>query len=511
MKLAGIQNIESYEWNKDSIITHNENFNTEHVAVDIRNIDLSDLPQPSSIDIVVGSPPCTQFSFANRGGQGNIEDGLKDIHKFLSIVEYLKPKYWAMENVPRVKGIIDSLINSHPDFLEFKKLINFNQVVDCSLYGVPQRRKRMICGHFPFELFLSFQNKQSEITLGQIINSLKAKTPLDPIYGCPVTEVSDNDKEIPLSEEELRLNKEAKIYHPIYNKMPFPDPLDRTSRTVTSLCTRVSRESIIILEGDQHRRLSVRERASLMGFPCSFQFYGKSYSEKLKMIGNAIPPPLTYSLFLAMLQKDHTPLTDQQSYVHQQPAREFPITPPPTPKNKFSKNRAFRMCIPHLRFGSGVRFELSNKDGEWRVRFFYGNSKKISELELNSTLTKKVLKLTSKKTPELPNELLVNSETLQAGWIGQNDMHPFQTLDILGELAKNLITDFENVIFLEQDFLNLFEDAPNRSVHSDIPKTVAGILLGIAFNTRVQNENRSDLFSPQRNGVASLSSRTAMG
>ena len=58
--------------------------------VDIRKLELKQLPNPEEVDFVVGSPPCTQFSYSNRGGSGDISDGLVDIFKFLEVVEYLK-------------------------------------------------------------------------------------------------------------------------------------------------------------------------------------------------------------------------------------------------------------------------------------------------------------------------------------------------------------------------------------------------------------------------------------
>ena len=70
IKLSGLTSIYSYEWNKDSIETHNQNFNTNIKAFDIRILKKDKLPKPSEVDFVVGSPPCTQFSYANRGGSG---------------------------------------------------------------------------------------------------------------------------------------------------------------------------------------------------------------------------------------------------------------------------------------------------------------------------------------------------------------------------------------------------------------------------------------------------------
>ncbi|MFT7106828.1 MAG: DNA (cytosine-5)-methyltransferase 1 [Yoonia sp.] len=59
-------------------------------------------------------------------------------------------------------------------------------------------------------------------------------------------EIIDNELEEPLNWEEERFNRDMKVAHPIYNGMPFPDPFDRSIRTVTATCTRVLRESPII-------------------------------------------------------------------------------------------------------------------------------------------------------------------------------------------------------------------------------------------------------------------------
>src|SRR5688572_1627650 len=84
MKLAGIENLASFEWWNEANFTHNTNFNTNHEERDIRKLNVKkDLNFNKNIDFVVGSPPCTQFSLSNRGGNGDIEDGLIDIRKFL--------------------------------------------------------------------------------------------------------------------------------------------------------------------------------------------------------------------------------------------------------------------------------------------------------------------------------------------------------------------------------------------------------------------------------------------
>ncbi len=495
MKLAGVEHHSSYEWNPESNATHNQNFSTENAEADIRQLKLSSLPKPGSIDIVVGSPPCTQFSFSNRGGGGNIEDGLIDLHKFLSIVKYLKPKYWAMENVPRVRNIIDDLVARHPDFKQFRGMITFNGVVNCWEYGVPQKRKRMICGHFPHELFLSYREKCPRYSMDDALPQLDSKARLDMLYGWPKGKVTDNEKETPLDNEETRINREAKVYHPVYNRMPFPDPRDRPARTVTSLCTRVSRESIVIANGKGYRRLSVRERGVLMGFPVSYQFYGNSHSSKLKMIGNAIPPPLTYHLFNAMAERDYIPLRSQENYVHKRPSAPSPETSPPVPKQQFKPNRSFRMCVSGYRFGSGVRFELSNLKSKWRVRFFYGSSTNIHEMQLDDNLKEKLVAKLPKKTFVATRVSLkkLSGDRLQSAWTGKDGVHPFIAVDELGLFGEKIKTQLPPQEKLKEIIEDILPGKINRSLLESPETTVSGLILGVQFNETIKEmESNAD-------------------
>jgi DNA (cytosine-5)-methyltransferase 1 len=246
LKMAGIDVVASYEWwNKASLTNHRNN---GHLAVpgDIRDLNLDDLP--GDIDVVVGSPPCTQFSFANRGGNGDIEDGLKDIAKFLEIVDHLKPSFWAMENVPRVAGILEERLAENGSLAEYRHLKPSISIVDMAEWGIPQKRKRCIIGNFDHDLLRHYRNHLKPKTLGDVVERLSADRVRDPIYGFRVahSRLTDHVVEDFLSPEEERINRENKTYHPIYNNMEFPDLLGRPARTITATCTRVTRESVVI-------------------------------------------------------------------------------------------------------------------------------------------------------------------------------------------------------------------------------------------------------------------------
>ncbi len=520
LKMAGIEVISSYEWWKDANDTHNKNFGTNHKEKDIRKLDLqSDLPAPENVDFVVGSPPCTQFSFANRGGNGDLADGLIDIHKFLEVVDYLKPKYWAMENVPRVAGILRSEIQESGALSKFKHLFDGEygtiEVYDSSEFGVAQNRKRMIAGRFPRNLFESYRQTTPERHLGDIIDSLNGDDVVDPNYDHSISNLTDHIYESLLTDEEMRMNHDAKAYHPVYNKMSFPDRLDRPSRTVTALCTRVSRESIIVPEGRGFRRLTVRERGCIQSFPADYQFYSNSYGGKLKMIGNAVPPMLTYYLAKSMLE---TPLEDiKPPKSEKRIVDNFNNLPkffePDLQGSKFSWSRSFWLAIPGLRFGSGVRFELrnvSNKEIEktfWWINFHYGNSKKIKQLSLEKERFSVVweslilldVDLEGKISDYIKFVETIDVDGLQQNWTNKDRSKnsPIWLVDSIGEFADDLINTLkgtysdkhEKLAELTQIILRNGNGELDNKKLVDFPEVVlTGIMIGSIFNVLMTGE-----------------------
>lgn len=509
MKMSGIQNVSSYEWWTEANLTHNYNFNTNTENINIRDLALKDLPKPKSIDFVVGSPPCTQFSYANRGGKGDIVDGLKDIYKFLEVVEYLKPKYWAMENVPRVAKIIEKEIQQDGVLSKFRNLFEIITVVSSDDFGVPQARKRMIAGRFPSDLFFSYKKQISKLTLGDVLNSMKGNEIIDPIYNykLPRSAVSGLELEDPLNKEEERINCDSKTFHPVYNKMSFPEDLNRPSRTITALCTRVSRESLIIPDeryrGKKYRRLTIRERAMLQSFPITFQFYGKSFASNAKMIGNAIPPLLTYYIFQSMLEtpSDKILPPSESNYTHKIPLKVPGKTKMDTNGKKFAKNRSFNFAIPNLRFGSGVRFDFSNQinsSTKYKVNFFYGNSKSTESINLNE---EKYLIIYDQVDADakgiIDKELLslkkvlqrTNSKDLQATWTHiKEGVNPLDFIDEMGKVAKVLIDYFDKNDTTEiTEILKEIVKLEKNKKLIDVPShLLSGIIIGSYVNMNLK-------------------------
>lgn len=121
--------------------------NFEHPVI---QLDLSDTDnaineiQKFSADIIIGGPPCQDFSHAGK----RVENDRAELtESFAKIVAGLKPYCFVMENVDRAK-------NSHAysrarEILKHAGYGLTEITLDASLCGTPQKRKRFICFGMP--------------------------------------------------------------------------------------------------------------------------------------------------------------------------------------------------------------------------------------------------------------------------------------------------------------------------------------------------------------------------
>lgn len=340
-QMAGCKVIYGLDNNLDAIETFKRNFpDAVTECRKIEDIDLSTIPQS---DIIVGGPPCVNFSTA-KGSRANVLEGIKLVQAFLRIVYIRKPKYWIMENVPRIGlhlpekiplrwiGIDEDGDLQVPVKMEF----------DISLFGAPQKRKRLLIGNYripepsqksAFELPLFKDYYKHAKTLGYILNAFpdplskpKGASITDPNYGIEISDInlSDHFMDTIIDEQEAKSIEIAKQQHPYMGKMDFPDDLTKLARTVVSL--QMGRETLVIKTKDnKFRRATIRECSTLQTFPICFQFGGKSISSRYKQAGNAVPPILTYRLASLILEKENEKTTKKPAIFYPklfEPAQE---------------------------------------------------------------------------------------------------------------------------------------------------------------------------------------------
>lgn len=130
---AGARPVFAVEFDAAAADTYRSNFGDHVFAGDIANVDTF-----PAADLIVGGPPCQGFS--QLGAQDPSDPRNQLWRHYLRAVESVRPACFVMENVPPL------LKSSHySDFKHAVETLGYvvtEAVLDASLYGVPQRRKR---------------------------------------------------------------------------------------------------------------------------------------------------------------------------------------------------------------------------------------------------------------------------------------------------------------------------------------------------------------------------------
>ena len=250
------------------------NFNLTPDKRDIRKVLSSEIP---SIDILTGGFPCQSFSIV---AQNPKRLGVKDQRGMLffemcRILRDKQPKCFIAENV---KGLLSA--NQKQAFplviKEFEKS-GYNvtyQLVNASLYGVPQRRERVIIVGFRKDLGVSFTFPKYPLNENKLV-------PLKKIIEKKV------DSKYFFSKKAVQGMKNAKKD---MNKGRAQD-IEKPCNTVGAHLAKVSLNSTdpVLLDNGKYRRFTPREVARIQSFPETFMLSG-SDSSQYKALGNAIPP-----------------------------------------------------------------------------------------------------------------------------------------------------------------------------------------------------------------------------
>lgn len=140
----GAKNIGFSEIDKHAILNYNANFKGRYNYGDITEVDSWNIPD---FDILIGGPPCKDFSIMKRAA-GNVLKGLKGkfsslFYHFAKLLNKKKPKWFIMENVKNILSV-----NNGEDFKEIVTILeeNYNikyKIMETSKYGIPQKRSRV--------------------------------------------------------------------------------------------------------------------------------------------------------------------------------------------------------------------------------------------------------------------------------------------------------------------------------------------------------------------------------
>lgn len=255
--------------------------------------------------IFAGCAPC-QFWSIIRTSKEKSQKTKNLILDFQKFVEYFRPGFVVVENVPGISSKKDSPMGNFITALKFLGYDVAHGVTDMSLYGIPQKRRR-------FTLLASRVAKVSlpkaagkEITVGDVLgekngfSKIKAGTKDKTKFlhtaaslskrnleRLNMTPKNGGDRSNWQNKKKYQLPCYAsgeKKFYDTYGRMWW----NRPSPTITTKFFSVSNGRFA--HPEENRAISLREGATLQTFPKNYEFIGTSISSVAKMIGNAVPP-----------------------------------------------------------------------------------------------------------------------------------------------------------------------------------------------------------------------------
>jgi DNA (cytosine-5)-methyltransferase 1 len=300
------------EWDEDAAATYRANFG-DHVF----NGPIERVEAFPKVDVIVGGPPCQGFSPLNMRGVGLERRTLW--REYLRALKEAEPDAFVMENVPQ-------LLRS-AEYEAFKKAaekLGFEiaeGVLNAADFGVPQTRKRAIV--IGSRLGLPSLPTPTHYPPGSVPKKgdrwRTVEDAIKDLPGRPTDEEWHNARNPrPVSVERyMTIPGEGEGRFELAERRPDITPACwlRKKKGSTDVFGRLwwERPAFTIrtefykpekgryLHPEEHRPITVREAARLMGFPDDFILpTDQSMTSISKQIGNAVPPPLAQHLGKAL-------------------------------------------------------------------------------------------------------------------------------------------------------------------------------------------------------------------
>lgn len=285
---AGFELVGAFDAWQQAVACYNANFNIDAQLKDLskKNTSLAAI-RPLLPEIIIGGPPCQDFSSAGIRSEGERADLTIS---FAKLVKSIKPRYFVMENVSQAQKS-----NAYSEAKTLLKKAGYGlteKVLDASKCGVPQKRKRFFC-----------------------IGALKAKDGFLDEY------LEDNQSVLPLSVREYFEDNGYNIDFDFYYRHPRTYSrravfsVDEPAATIRGVNRPKPPEYVKhpndASDPDGVSALTTRQRALIQTFPLDYVFDNNQQIAE-QMIGNAVPVNLATHVANALMAY-HEGHTEKQS------------------------------------------------------------------------------------------------------------------------------------------------------------------------------------------------------
>lgn len=257
--------------------------------------------------LLAGCAPCQTFSRYNPKAS-NEDERWNLLTHFQRLASSIKPEFITMENVPNLEnqGVFKRFVQS----LKHNGYKVSYRVVDCSNYGLPQHRCRLVLLASLLHYIELLPPEKCNVKKCNVENAIKSLPPIEAGEVCKTDRLHVSPSLTPINLQriiastpggtwrdwppELRLSCHSKksglTYPSVYGRMCWNEP----SPTLTTQFYGYGNGRFG--HPEQNRAISLREGAILQGFPIDYQFVPPDSPIITKvvgrMIGNAVPVTL---------------------------------------------------------------------------------------------------------------------------------------------------------------------------------------------------------------------------
>lgn len=261
--------------------------------------------QGADVRVLAGCAPCQPFSTYSQSRKSS-DDRWTLLREFKRLATRVRPEIVTMENVPGLA--------MQPIWMEFVRSlrragykVSWSEV-DCTDYGIPQSRRRLVLLASRLgKVTLVTPSASEPKTVSETISTLPKLEPGQASSTDPLHVAASLS---PLNSRRIRASKpggtwrdwpvdlradchvrdSGKTYPSVYGRMEWGKP----APTMTTQCYGFGNGRFGHPEHD--RAISLREAALLQSFPAEYQFLDAkekvSFSKLGTLIGNAVPPKL---------------------------------------------------------------------------------------------------------------------------------------------------------------------------------------------------------------------------
>jgi DNA (cytosine-5)-methyltransferase 1 len=324
LRQAGINVIAGIDFDEDCRGTYEANNpGSIFIHYDINDLECGYLERVLEINknddnmVFVGCSPCQYYSII-RSDKTKSTDGKDLLLQFKKFVDYFRPGYILVENVP---GIVSNKNSILPEFINFLDKQGYKNkdyhVINMRNYSIPQNRKRfsLIATRLNKSIFLP-QSDSDERTVRDVLGQKNGFTKVkagnvdkSDFYHTVANLSALNLKRVKKTpknggtrltwkdDPELQLTcyiDKDDSFRDVYGRLRW----DKPSSTITTNFYKTSNGRFS--HPEENRALSIREGATLQSFPKTYIFKTSSMIKAAKLIGNAVPPEYARRLGLVI-------------------------------------------------------------------------------------------------------------------------------------------------------------------------------------------------------------------